>query len=108
MAKSYFTTHIPISNKPVPFKLHTFMYIIIIVLHSFIVTFTSALPITPTDTENYLQSDDPSITNLMVSHYDCEKYHNRRQFPLLNVKQCTEAASNMKHANVKARDYVEQ
>ena len=35
----------------------------------------------------------------MVSHYDCAKQHNLRQFNLLNVKQCTEA-------RVKARVYV--
>ena len=42
----------------------------------------------------------------MVSHYDCDKQHNLRQFILLNVKQCTEAPSNIQHANVKARVYV--
>ena len=42
----------------------------------------------------------------MVSHYDCEKQHNLRQFNLLIVKQCTEAASNIQHANIQARGYV--
>ena len=42
----------------------------------------------------------------MVSHYDCAKQHNLRQFNLLNVKQCTEAPSDNKHASVKARVYV--
>ena len=42
----------------------------------------------------------------MVSHYDCAKQHNLRQFDLLNVKQCTEAPSDIKHASVKARVYV--
>ena len=41
----------------------------------------------------------------MVSHYDCAKQHNLRQFNLLNVKQCTEAPSDIKHASVKARVY---
>ena len=58
------------------------------------------------DTENYLPSDDPNITNLMVSHYNCAKQHNLRQFNLLNVKQCTEAPSDIKHASVKARVYA--
>ena len=39
----------------------------------------------------------------MVPHYDCAKQHNLRQFNLLNVKQCTEAHSDIKHASVKAR-----
>ena len=42
----------------------------------------------------------------MVSHYDCEKQHNFRQFNLLSVKQCTEAPSNIQHANIQARVYV--
>ena len=42
----------------------------------------------------------------MVSHYDCAKQHILRQFTLLNVKQCTEAPSDTKHASVKARVYV--
>ena len=42
----------------------------------------------------------------MVSHYDFAKQHNLRQFNLLNVKQCTEVLSYIKHASVKARVYV--
>ena len=42
----------------------------------------------------------------MVSHYDCAKQHTLRQFNLPNVKQCTEAPSDIKHASVKARVYV--
>ena len=43
----------------------------------------------------------------MVSHYDCEKQHKLRQFNLLNVKPCTEAPSNIQHAIVRARVYVQ-
>ena len=42
----------------------------------------------------------------MVSHYDCEKQHNLRQFNLLNVKHCTEAPPNIQHANIQAQIYV--
>ena len=42
----------------------------------------------------------------MVSHYDCAKQHNLRQFSLLNVKLFTEAPSDIKHASVEARVYV--
>ena len=76
------------------------------ILHSHLFTFTFSIPKTPFDTENYLPSDDPNITNLMVSHYDCAKQHNLRQFNLLYVKQCTEAPSDIKHASVKARFHV--
>ena len=59
-----------------------------------------------TDTDNYLPPDDPNIKSFMVSHYDCEKQHNLRQFNLLNVKPCTEDPSNIQHAKVRARVYV--
>ena len=60
----------------------------------------------PTNTDDYLPSDDPNNTNFMVSYYDCEKQYNLRQFNLPFVKQCTEAPSNIQHASVKARVYV--
>ena len=106
MAKLSSVTHIPVLNIPHLFKPYTIFYItnLILYLHFFNITFS--IPITPSDTENYFPSDDPNITNLMVSHYDCAKQHNLRQFNLLNVKQCTEAPSDIKHASVKARVYV--
>ena len=106
MGKLSSVTHIPVLNIPHHFKPYTTFYItnLILYLHFFNITFS--IPITPSDTENYLPSDDPNITNLMVSHYDCAKQHNLRQFNLLNVKQCNEAPSDIKHASVKARVYV--
>ena len=64
------------------------------------------MSISPTNIDDYLPSDDPNITKLMVSHYDSAKQHNLRQFNLLNVKHCTEALSNIQHTIVKARVYV--
>ena len=105
MATLSFVTHTLVSNIRHPFKFYTTFYITIIILvHSFNSTFS--ITIVHPDTDNYLPSDDPNITNLMVSHYDCAKQHNLRQFNLLNVKQCTEAPSDIKHASVKARVYV--
>ena len=106
MAKSSFVTHTPVFNIPLPSRLYTILYITHLILHSHLFTFTFSIPITPSDTENYLPSDDLNITNLMVSYYDCAKQLNLRQFNLLNVKQCTEAPSDKKHASVKARVYV--
>ena len=109
MAKSFFVTHTPVLNlpfRPFPSRLYTILFITHLILHSHIFTFTFSIPITTSDTENYLPTDDPNIKNLMVSHYDCAKQHNLRQFILLNLKQCTEAPSDIKHASVKARVYV--
>ena len=99
-------THTPVFNILPPFKLYTTFYRTNLILYLHLFNFTLSIPITPSDTENYLPSDDPNVTNLMVSQYDCAKQHNLRQFHLLNVKQCTEAPSEFKHASVKARVYV--
>ena len=106
MAKSTFVTLTPILNIPLLSRLYTILYKTHLILHSHLFTFTFSIPITPSDTENYLPSDDPSITNPMVSHYDCAKQHNLRPFNLLNVKQCTEVPSDIKHASVKAGVFV--
>ena len=52
-------------------------------LHLF--NFTFSIPITPSDPENYLPLDDPNITNLMVSHYDCAKQDNLTHLMLNNA-----------------------
>ena len=106
MAKSSFVTHIQDLFIPLLSRLYIILYIENLILHLHLFNLTFSIPITPSDTENYLPSDDPNITNLMVSHYDCAKQHNLRQFNLLNVKQCTEAPSDLKHASGKARVYV--
>ena len=106
MAKPYSVTRTQVLNTLPLFELLTTSYITILILYSHLFHLTFSIPITPSDTQNYLPSDDPNITNLMVSHYYCAKQHNLRQFTLLNVKQCTEAPSDIKHASVKARVYV--
>ena len=106
MAKSHSVTHTQVLTILPLFELFTTSYITTLILYLHLFTFTFSIPSTPSDTENYLPSDDPNITNLMISHYDCVKQHNLRQFNLLNVKQCTEAPSDIEHASVKARVYV--
>ena len=106
MAKSYFTTHILDLNTQLPFKFFVFLCITNVLLYSYLITFTSSIHISLTNTDDYFPSDDPNNTNLMVSHCNCAKQYNSRQFDLLNVKQCTEAPSNKQHASVEARVYV--
>ena len=106
MAKSYSVSRTQVLNILPLFELLTTSYITSLILYSHLFNFTFSIPIAPSDTENYLPSDDPNITNLIVYHYDCAKQHNLRQFNLLNVKQCTEAPSDTKHASVKTRVYV--
>ena len=76
MAKSHSVTHTQVLNILPLFELFTTFYITTLILYSHLFNFTSSIPITPSDTENYLPSDDLNITNLMVSHYDCAKQHN--------------------------------
>ena len=106
MAKLFSIIHSLDSNIQLPFNTHIILFITHLFLFSINSYFTSSIPINPTDDNKYLPSDDPNITNLMVSHYDCEKQHNLRKFKLPNVKQCTEAPSNIQHANIQARVYV--
>ena len=106
MAKLFSIILSLVSNTQLPINTHIILFITHLLLFSINSYFTSSIPINPTDDDKYLPSDDPNITNLMVSHYDCEKQHNLRQFNLLNVKQCTEAPSNIQHANIQARVYV--
>ena len=106
MAKLSFKTFTLVLNTQRPLKLPIFIFNTNIVLHSFKLPFTYTIPLTITNTENSLPSDDPNKTNFMVSHYDCENQHNLRQYNLLNVKQCTEAPSNIQHASVQARVYI--
>ena len=88
MAKSCFTTLIQASNTLHQSKPYMFTNYIQIIFYTLFcnILYTHTIPIELTDTDNYLPPDDPNITNLMVSYYDCEKQHNLRQFSLLNVK----------------------
>ena len=80
MAKLYFTIHTLDLSTQLLYRLSTFIYITSFLLHYLTFTFTTTISITPTNTDKYLPSDDPNIKNLMVSHNDCEKQHNLRQF----------------------------
>ena len=106
MAKLFSIIHSLVSNIQLLFNTHIILFITHLLLFSINSYFTSSIPIYPTDDDKYLPPDDPNIPNLMVSHYDCEKQHNLRQFYLLNVEQCTEAPSNIQHANIQTRVYV--
>ena len=108
MAKSCFTTLIQASITLHHSKTYMFTNYIQRIFYNLLcnILYTHPKLIELTDTYNYLPPDDSNITNLMVSHYDCEKQHNLRQFNLLNVKLCTEAPSNIQHAKVRARVYV--
>ena len=108
MAKSCFSTLIQASNTLHLSKTHVFTSYIQIIFYTLLcnILYSHKKPIEVKDTDNYLPPDDPNITNCMVSHYDCEKQHNWRQYNLLNVKPCIEAPSNIQHAKIRARVYV--
>ena len=67
MAKLSSVTHIPVLNIPHPFKPYTTFYITNLILYLHFFNITSSIPITPSDTENYLPSDDPNITNPIMT-----------------------------------------
>ena len=72
MAKSHFVTHTPVLNILPLYKLYPTFHTTNLRLNLHLFNFTFSIPKTPSDTENYLPSDDPNITNFMVSHYDCK------------------------------------
>ena len=71
-----------------------------------IITSTSVHKVDTTNPENRISEQDPNILNLMVSHYDCAKQNNLRQFSLLNVEPCKQAPSVIQHTKTQATVYV--
>ena len=89
-----------------PFNTKSLFSLTNITLYFLLFYITQTIPFDLIETEIYPPSDDPNITNIMVSQYDCAKQHNFRQFKLLIVEQRTEAPSNIQHNIVQARVYV--
>ena len=50
--------------------------------------------------DNFVSPDDPRITKLLASHYDCSKQYNLRQFSLTRVQECNQAPSEIEHSRV--------
>ena len=71
-----------------------------------IITSTSVPKVDTTNPENHISGKDPNISNFMVSHYECAKRNNLRQFSLLNVEPCKQAPSDIQHTKTQARVYV--
>ena len=67
-----------------------------------IVNSTSVPKYDTTNPENHISEQGPHIVNLMVSHYDCAKPNNLRQFSLLNVEPCKQAPSDIQHTKTQA------
>ena len=67
-------------------KINIFFKYIILIIN------INTLSTTPIPNDNKIENtdevkpEDPNISNLIVSHYDCSKQHNLRQFNLLNVQ----------------------
>ena len=68
MAKSHSVTHTQVLKTLPLFELLTTSYITTLILYLHLFNLTFSIPITPSDPENHLPSDDPNITNLMVFH----------------------------------------
>ena len=77
---------------------------IVYIIH--IVNSTSVPKTDTTNSENHSSDQDPNTLNLMVSHYDCAKQNNLRQFSLLNVEKCKQAPSDIQHTKTQATVYV--
>ena len=71
-----------------------------------IVNSTSVPKVDTINSESHISEQDPNILNLMVSHYDCVKQNNLRQFILLNVEPCKQEPSDIQHTKTQATVYV--
>ena len=71
-----------------------------------IVNSTSVPKVDTRSPENYISEQAQNILNIMVSHYDCAKQNNSRQFSLLNVEPCKQAPSDIQHTKTQATVYV--
>ena len=71
-----------------------------------IVDSTSVPKVDTTNPANHISEQNPIILNLMVSHYDCAKQNNLRQFSLLKVETCKQAPSDIQHTKTQATVYV--
>ena len=77
-----------------------FITYIVYLIH---LTNTTSVPkVHTTNPENHISPQDPNILDLMVSHYDCAKQNNLRQFSLLNVEPCKQAPSDIQHTKTQA------
>ena len=64
-------------------------YIIHAVIYAYIIhlVHSSSVPkVDTTNSANHISEQDPNILTQMLSHYDCAKQNNLRQFSLLNVE----------------------
>ena len=87
------------------------VYIINVVKYIYIIhiVHSSTVPkVDKTNSENHISDQDPKILNLMVSHYDCAKQNNLRQFSLLNVEPCKQAPSDIQPQKPKQQFMLEQ
>ena len=89
-------------NFYIVYILHAVKYAYIIhLVHS-----SSVLKVDTTNYENHISEQDSNILTLMVSHYDCVKQNNLRQFSLLIVEKCKQAPSDLQHTKTQATVYV--
>ena len=53
-----------------------------------------------------VEPNDSHISDLLVSHYDCFKQHNLRQFSLTRVQPCAQASSAFESTRATANAFV--
>ena len=80
--------------------------ILFITYITYIIHIITSTSVPKVNTTNHISEQDPNVLNLMVSHYDCAKQNNLRQFSLLNVEPCEQAPSDIQHTKTQATVYV--
>ena len=78
MAPSNFLTPSPVLYIPLSFNI--------------LPIFSTLLYLCKSTSENIVEPNDPHISDLLVSHYDCSKQNNLCQFSVTRVQTCEQAS----------------
>ena len=71
-----------------PLIISSFSYFLLSFYSLFSLTFSIE------SSSDHVDPNDPHFSDLLVSHYDCSKQHNLRQFSLTRVQPCSQAPSS--------------
>ena len=83
-----------------PLLISSFFYLLL--------TSYSLLPFTFSigSSSDHVEPNDPHISDLLVSHYDCPKQHNLRPFCLTRVQPCSQAPSSFESTRAIVKIFV--
>ena len=76
------------------------------ILFSVVINLSLLLIVDAITSENLTQPDDPRITQLPATHYECSKQNNLRQFCLNWFRKCTQDTSGIEFSRTFAPVFI--